>query len=233
MSKLILITRPIEDAKKIEADIIKMGHKAFIEPLLEIKPHQVSIEDLNAYSGLIFTSRNAVRVFTQLSAIRDIPIYVVGENTRKSARTMGFSKVILAGDTVRELTNALPAGHYWHGRGQDVTMSITQAFEHNYNVIIEEKILYHAEKHSKFSDECFRHIKNQDFDEILFFSARTAEAFVACYRRDFNAERALEGLKQTKALCLSSSMIKCLSEIKWQDIAVADKPNRQSLLTLI
>jgi uroporphyrinogen-III synthase len=233
MGKFILITRPIEDAQEMKENLQAKGYKVFIEPLLKIVPYEVQVPNLKKYTGLIFTSRNAVRVFGKLSNERDMPIYVVGENSAKLAKEIGFTQVESECKTVQSLLDSLTVGHYWHGRGQNITNFVKGAFEANNEIKIDEKILYHAEKSGKLSNDCLKYMENEGFSDVLFFSTRTAEAFIALYRGYIEAGGSLEGLKGTKALCLSTSMVECLSEIEWQDIAVADKPDRQSLLALL
>ncbi len=237
MAGLVLITRPAEDAQEI-ADILKQrGYQTFLEPMLEVVYHRVSLPDLNQYKALIFTSRNAVRAFTKLSNRRDIKIHTVGSMTAELAKEHGFSDIVDANSDVEGLIELLvrdgEKGSYWYGRGEEVARSLQNEKLALENITIDENIIYSIDNKRSFSDELVRHIHNKSFSHVLFFSTRTSQVFVENLENTIGTDGQNEYFKGTKALCIGTPMIRYLSEIQWENCLVAEQPNRQALLALL
>ena len=57
----ILITRPLEDSKKLILMLHSMNHKVSHLPLLQIKKVEIPEIDFSQFNGIIFTSANALK----------------------------------------------------------------------------------------------------------------------------------------------------------------------------
>ncbi len=131
--KLILITRPIEDAESYAVELESEGFKTFTEPMLEVLARDFDVPDLSQYQGLIFTSANAVRIFAAASKERNIEAYCVGQNTTEQARDLGYNILHNAEGGGEELVDLLLKG------GRNVLMEGSDTLlTGNNNVLTEE-----------------------------------------------------------------------------------------------
>lgn len=219
----VLITRPIEEAEDIRQDLMNKNYDVFCEPLLVSHIHDNKIEDVESFEGIIFTSRNGVRAFCQNCENRELPIYCVGDATSSLATESGLKNVQSAGGAAIDLRKIIPRDkRLLYVRGED----ITQEIEADY---ITPYIGYHADKKEEFSDEVKLIIEENGFSHVLFFSKRTADAFVENIQK-YEIER---GLTHTKALCLGTSMVKSVSVLLWAGVEVAKQPDKHSLMALL
>jgi uroporphyrinogen-III synthase len=65
----------------------------------------------------------------------------------------------------------------------------------------------------------------QHVTKILFYSARTAEVFASLVGK--------LDLTGCQALCISQKTAEKLSSLKWKDILIAQKPDEESLFSLL
>lgn len=226
MQKAVLVTRPMEDAGLLAKFLEEKGYKVVCTPFLKVVFHDKLLNDLEHYSGLIFTSRNAVRSFCHNEKNRLLPVYTVGDATQDLALELGFKDVQSASGSVRDLKAILPS----HKADNPLLYICGAHISHDLSAEgIQSETLYRTEKIDKIDKNTFNMIKEGVFSDILFFSTRTAEAFV-----NFILKNQLEqGVAHTKALCLGASMIKSLSVLPWKSVEVAKSPDRESVLALL
>ncbi len=231
---LILITRPIEDAEDYARELQNLRYKTFIEPMLEIVPVDFSPPDLAGYKGLIFTSANAVRIFSETSPQRDIEIYCVGQNTSEQTRKSGYKNVHNAnGDIVQIVPFILSragAGneHFLHIRGEDVARPVDEMFAGS-GVKVETLVVYKAEKVKALSNLCIKKLRVGEISAVTFFSKRTAESFIL----QIDEHDLAGALTSIKALCISSRVLDCVRTRKWGGTYTASQPDRQGMLDMI
>src|SRR5258706_31490 len=103
--KRILVTRAALQAGELAREIEQSGGTPVLFPTIEIRPAKSweecdrSIDRINSYDGLIFTSTNGVQYFCERLSARGRPIgdlrqkiiCVVGEKTRQAATGLGLS----------------------------------------------------------------------------------------------------------------------------------------------
>lgn len=234
MKNVVLITRPEDDAADIAYAVNQKKFLAFCEPFLNIVFEEKKLSDLEKYGALIFTSANGVRAFYQNSDVRNIPAFCVGENTLEEVRKGGFDTYRSARGNIDDLIEMLEGeeidGPYLYIRGKEISKPLVDAVPGKQ---IEEQVLYHTEIPKKMTVNCVGLIKDATFSHVMFFSKRTAETFAALIDKEEAPETLREGLKSTKALCLGDSMIECLSVLPWEDIKVAERPDRDGILDLL
>lgn len=231
MKKKILITRPQPDADLLAKALWEMGYETLIEPMLHIEQLPVAVPDLNDCEGLIFTSANGVRSFRALCDIRDKPVFTVGDKTAADAKQAGFRRVQSAGQTVMDLAQALnkKKGVYVHCRGQDTSHSLKALLSHNKKITINDVVLYKAQKTAFLSESVLKALKNNEISCALFYSRRTANAFVDV----IHDHDCTPYIAHIKALCLADSMIESLSVLPWKEIQLADEPTQEAMFTLL
>lgn len=230
----VLITRPEVDANNFAEDIRQKGYEVSCEAFLNVIYDDISIPDLSQYSSLIFTSINGVRAFCQNTKDRILPVLTVGDKTQVEVRASGFEQTKSASGNVDDLIALLSKEQaekpYLYCRGEHISRPLKEVVT---GVSIEEIILYHTEKQQKISSGCAEIIKAGGFSHVLFFSKRTAESFVDCVLNHQDKEALESGLKSSKALCLGTSMIECVSILPWQEVRVASHSDSEGILALL
>lgn len=226
----VLLTRPRAESEKLAAEVRSRGFEPFIEPMLEIVPLDAALPDLKQFQALIFTSANGVDAFVRLSEARDIPVFTVGNVTGARAASYGFHDINTGSGDLEELNKTLkhadlaPGVPVLHVSGEHTTGNIIIA-----GVPVEQVVAYRADKTLVFSAPCLEMIDAGDFAAALFYSPRTAENFTELV--------AAAGLKNkisaTRALCISEAVVKCLGNLPWQDVQVANTPTRNGMLRLL
>ena len=99
----ILLTRQLEDCHEMILRLKSLGHKVSHLPLLNVEKINYEKINFSEYSGIVFTSANAVK-FLDLSDIsKNINCFCVGKVTEKKARSLGFQNTISAEGNVSNL----------------------------------------------------------------------------------------------------------------------------------
>ncbi|SEK60013.1 uroporphyrinogen-III synthase [Roseovarius nanhaiticus] len=132
MPPTVLITRPEPYGAEFAAALQDLPGEALpviLSPALVIEGRG-ALPDLAPYRWLIFTSRNGVRRYAELSARRDIPAYAVGDATAEEARRIGLRAVSAQGDA-RDLIARIKAdgkpGPMLHLRGEHAAADLARA----------------------------------------------------------------------------------------------------------
>ena len=100
----IWVTRTEPQALATAARLAAMGFGVVVTaPVLEVERIAEARIDLAGIDALVFTSGHAVTAFAALSAVRDLPVFTVGEATADLARQAGFAAVTSADGDVGAL----------------------------------------------------------------------------------------------------------------------------------
>ena len=101
MAKMTLIIRPQPDADRDVALLMRYGVPALASPSMKRMYQTYELPESVNFSGIIFTSRNAVEAITKLDKVNSntdswakLPVFVVGSATATAARDAGFSNII-------------------------------------------------------------------------------------------------------------------------------------------
>jgi uroporphyrinogen-III synthase len=239
----ILVTRPRADAEDLAKLLAGRGHELLLEPLLDISPIAGEPIAANETQAVLFTSANGVRALVarnggDISALRHLPVYSVGDATGRAAREAGFNEVVSASGDVKALaalvaTRVRPdAGPLLHVAASDVAGDLagllgTQGFT------VTRAVLYEAKKAEALSPEAAGALRRGEIPAALFFSPRTATAFVALAA----AADLAPALGRTTAICLSPAVADAIDELpgaaSWRDILTAAEPTQDSLLSAL
>jgi uroporphyrinogen-III synthase len=231
----ILLTRPEPDASETAARLKAGGHEVIVAPLLTIvlAPPPSDLPDPKA---IILTSRNGVRALAtwpQASGWRDLPVFVTGVATARTAREAGFVNVMTAASDAADL-----AGHFMAHIDKDVrpilypaardrTGALTEGLRANgYDVRAVEA--YSAEMARTLGAAAMDAVRRNAVEGVLLYSNRTAAAFRAIVDRYDLAEH----LRMTVLYALSDRVAEPLRGLPgW--LRVAPHPDEESLLDLL
>jgi len=179
----VLITRPMADAVPFAKALNGAGYSAVIEPMIRIRPLSVPDPEftqlMEGVSGLLFTSANGVRAFSERCKTRNLTAWCVGMGSAAAARHAGFSNIETAGGDVEMLSahvrahSSPEAGPLLHVAGShragDLSALLTQAgFE------VRRVVLYQAHARSALTSQTRDALRSGHVDVLTLFSPRTA-----------------------------------------------------------
>lgn len=218
----VLITRPDDPHDPYIARVRALGAEPLSYPLYHIEPLAADI-DLTGIRALVFTSAHGAASFAAQSARRDLPVYAVGPQTAQAARDAGFTIVRHANGTAADMMGLIPddVGAVLYGRGAEIAYPVADTLARRH-IPVREAILYKTAP-----IEPLRPVP--PCDGVLFFSARTVQAFVDCVIK----QGLSHNFAATKALCLGEGMVEFLSPLPWAAIEVARQPDRAGMLALM
>lgn len=230
----LLVTRPVDDAAETAAALRGRGHDVSLSPLFDIqfiKDHDTLPPRMGA---VVFTSRNSVRAFCESHANRNLVAYCVGNATARTAAEVGFKNVHSADGTARELVALIQ--NSWKSDNamllrvaSDTTPDILDRILKDSGFHLDRRMLYTTPAVSRFTVDTHALLRDGKLDGVLFFSPRTATVFC-----DLIVKASLtEACRNLTAWCISPETAKALSDMHFDRIAVAQKPNQTSLLSLI
>jgi uroporphyrinogen-III synthase len=126
---VLLLTRPAAQSARFLAqceEALGAPVEAVIAPVIEIVPHDGLI-DLSPFSGVVFTSENAVAALGRDPEVRGMRAWCVGRRTADAAAEMGFDAASAEGaadDLVALVLRDRPAGTLVHLCGAHVAADV-------------------------------------------------------------------------------------------------------------
>lgn len=228
--RAVLLTRPRPESEKLAGEIAARGFQPVIEPMLDIVPLEFSLPDLKQFAAIAFTSGNGVDIFAQRSAERGLPVHAVGDATAVRAEEAGFSDVRSARGRIEDLNRMLagagfaPGAKILHISGRDVAGDIAAP-----GVAVERVVVYSAEKPENLSDACRGMLDEERLAAAMFFSPRAASTFAGLIEKFGLQQR----LKSVKALCISDSVVKSLSDLPFREKRAASHPDKEGMMALL
>ena len=224
--RTVLVTRPQPVADELAERIRAGGHRAYVAPMMEYVAVAAAFPDLAGYQALIFTSREGVRHFCDMSAARDLPVLAVGDATAAAAAQAGFARIFSAkgnGAAVAALAKEEAPGlglkKILHPCSADTPDDISAALE-SAGVAVVRRPVYKAALTEKFPAEAAAALRAGLVDTVMLFSTRTAVNFVRLLRQN-----GLDGQSpEMEAICISKAVAEPLHALRWRGVRVASKP---------
>ena len=227
---MLVLTRAGADSAKSKGVLEGLGFDVFVEPMFEVVHLRAGALRLQPYGVTIATSRNSVNVIAKLTNERDACILTVGNSTMRRATALGFTNVISAGGTVRDILPCLDA--YQRGtkilyaRGEEVSYNLRGAAE-EMGFEVEEAVLYKVVARKNLSSQCCDLLANGKISGVVFYSTGTAKIFTELsgpYSRL---------LRNVCAYSMSSGVFRVLNAGAWRQILVSRRPTEESLFKLL
>jgi len=236
MAPLALLTRPRPDSEALAALLNKRGVGSLIEPVIEILPLSgAKLPELNDIQALLITSANGVRALVALLApppeARHIPLLVVGPASAEAALKSGFTNVQTAGGNVTALAALVrerldpAAGPILHITGSKVAGDLASELQKS-GFELRRQILYEGRQSVALSHAAHEALRRGKINMVLFFSPRSAHAFVTLVR----AASLESTLARSAAICLSANVAEAAEAAVWRRIRTARKPEQAALL---
>lgn len=230
----LLVTRPEPDAGRTALALEALGIVPILAPLLVATPWDTPLPNPDAYSAIALTSPNGARFFLACNpdvAMREKPVFAVGAATAEIVRNAGFVQIRAAEETLTSLANLIAKTHnggtILHAGGRDLSGDLGAALA-PHAIPVLAITLYAMEQAKALPPALHEAILNGEIAGGLFFSRRTAEAFVRLFTKDD-----AEPLKHDFAcLCISDNCAAPLKENNFLDVRVALHPDHESMMAL-
>lgn len=231
----VLVTRPREEAETLAARLEALGYASVIAPIIVVRSLPDAVVDASGMQALVFTSANGVRALAQArggaDVSRDLPAFAVGSATAAAARAAGFHDVREGGGNVAELARLIAAqcapagGAVLHVSGSTVARDLGGLLATS-GVSVRRAVLYEAAPIERLDDETARLLAEGEIGAALFFSPRTAAAFVKLIR----SSRLAPSLARIAAIALSPAVAEALQPVSFACILTASRPTTDALL---
>lgn len=228
---LLLITRPLEPARRFAATAEAAGFDTILAPMLTIEALPAEPADFADAQAVLLTSGTAAPMLARYVSDRGLPILAVGDATAAAARDAGFGQVTSAAGDVHALAELAKArldpgaGPVVHAAGVkragDLAGSLAAAgFE------ARVAALYEARPATRIPPETARALQAGKIAYAAFFSPQTARAFASLAP----ADGVSEALRGVAAVAISAAVRGPLETLTWRSIATAARPDAAAVL---
>ena len=228
----VLVTRPQPAADEFAEKLRGEGYTAYVAPMMEYVAVPADLTDLADYQALIFTSAQAVQVFSTLSRARSQLVLAVGDTTAAAAGQAGFTNVHSAkgnsGDVaslLKKESAGLGLKKILHLCSADTPDDIGAAVA-SAGVEVIRRPIYKAQLVDHIPDGALAALQSGGIDVVMLFSTRTAENFINLLR-----QRGLGSLSpKLEVICISNAAATPLRELPWRAIRVASQPRMEAIM---
>ena len=227
----IMLTRPIDDSKELILRFKSLGHNVSHLPVITIK--KIDIENINysKYSGIIFTSSNAVKFLETKNIDKTISCFCVGNATETHALKKGFQNVYAAEGNVENLKEIILKyfnknnGKLLYVSGEIVSSNLhKQLIDLDYQV---DRAINYSVEHIKELDQKFIQALKQNMPEIVYvYSQNSAYSLLNIIKK----YELVDYWMNTNLMCLGEKTSSALNKIKWKKIFIFNPGEEEFLL---
>lgn len=235
----VLVTRPAPENLTTAASLAARGFDVLLSPMLIYQALPLRDDPEARYSGTIVTSANALRAVAGhplVARLIRLPLFAVGQQTARSAKELGFAKIVEAGGHALSLRDSVMAhdatatakAPWLYLAAADVSRDLAAELRAR-NVPVATRQVYRMAMAQSFPAEVVDALARQEVEVVLHYSRRSAEAFIAAARQA-GLEISALALPQC---CLSERIAQALREAGSSRVAVASEPREEALLTVL
>lgn len=202
--KRILITRAKPQVKVFIDQIEAAGGVALTTPLLEIRANDSNekeikrtLECLNEYDCIVFTSTNGVSIFKDYlnkwgihySSLNHLVAASVGRKTSKQMESLGLSVTVIPEEYIAEkltesITDNLPTNsRILVVRGNLARPVLVTGLKQN-GFHVKDLVVYETIHNMKEAERLRHYVLNQELDYITFTSSSTVDSFMSVLKQD-------------------------------------------------
>ena len=227
----ILLTRPLEDIQELILKFQGLGHVVSHMPVIKIEKVNYKSINFSEFSGIIFTSSNAIKHLDIRLIDKNQICFCVGSATEKKARSVGFQNVISTDGNVSNLKELIlqnfnhSSGKLLYISGEVIINDLDQdLISSGYDV---KRIINYTAKSVENLDEKFIEKLKLKMPEIVYiYSQNSAMSFLNLIKN-----YQLDNLwMSTNLMCISEKTSNVLNEIKWKKIFLFNPGEEEFLL---
>ena len=200
-------------------------------PVIKIEKVNYKSINFSEFSGIIFTSSNAIKYLDTRLIDKNKICFCVGSATEKKARSVGFQNVISADGNVSNLKELIlqnfnpSSGKLLYISGEVITNDLDQDLISNgYDV---KRIINYTARSIENLDEKFIEKLKLKMPEIVYiYSQNSALSFLRLVK-NYNLS---DFWMYTNLMCISEKTSSILNEIKWKKIFIFSPGEEEFLL---
>ena len=227
----ILLTRPLEDIQELILKFQQLGHVVSHMPVIKIEKINYKSINFSEFSGIIFTSSNAIKHLDTRSIDKNKICFCVGSATEKRARSVGFQNVISTDGNVSNLKELIlqnfnhSSGKLLYISGEVITNDLDQDLISNgYDV---KRIINYTAKSVENLDEKFIEKLKLKMPEIVYIYSQNSALNFLRLVKNYNLS---DFWMDTNLMCISEKTSSILNEIKWKKIFIFSPGEEEFLL---
>ncbi len=233
----VLVTRPEPDSLKLVGLLEQHGHEALAAPLSSFVSLGLEAEALEGITGLVATSRNALRALVgsdALAAARNRTVFAVGGATADEARRMGFSRVVKGPGTAADLGPLIaslvdPAEEMLLYLAGDRLAHDLAGELQELGVRVDSRVVYRMEHARALPLHAVTAIGAHEIDAVVLMSQQAAHTWT----RLVAAHHLQEPVRDMLHLCLSDAVARRLAPLGGVEIEAAVRPTLEEMLALV
>ncbi|MBN9316588.1 MAG: uroporphyrinogen-III synthase [Devosia sp.] len=230
----MLVTRPEPDASDTAARLEALEITPVIAPLLVFEPLPVDLPEPASVAAVALTSANALRALEARGAVeryRHLPAYTVGDRTADMAEALGFAMVTSASgafaDLAEVLVHARIDGPIFYPCGREVSADLGRSLAPFGRQVLAVPV-YAMNPPAELHAGVAAALAAGEIDAALFYSRRTAEAFVRLTANLLDRpQRARLGV-----LCMSEAVAEPLLDAHFVRVGLAERPDEEAMMGL-
>ena len=227
----ILLTRPLDDCKELILRFKSLGHKVSHLPVIKIQNVNYDKVNINEFSGIIFTSANAIKNLNTSDINKKINCFCVGSSTENVAKQNGFQNIFCAEGNVNNLKEVIlqnfdnRAGNLLYVSGEIVASNLDKdLISEGYKV--RRIINYSVLPVEEIGEEFINNLKSSIPDMVYVYSENSAKNYLNLLKK-YNL---LDYWMNTNLMCLGEKTSSVLNEIKWKKIFLFNSGEEEFLL---
>ena len=227
----ILLTRPLEDIQELILKFQELGHVVSHMPVIKIEKVNYKSINFSEFSGIIFTSSNAIKHLDTRIIDKNKICFCVGSATEKKARSVGFQNVISADGNVSNLKELIlqnfnpSSGKLLYVSGEVTTNDLDQDLISN-GYDVKRIINYTARSIENLDEKFIEKLKQKMPDIVYVYSQNSALSFLKLIK-NYNLS---DFWMNTNLMCISEKTSSILNEIKWKKIFIFSSGEEEFLL---
>ena len=227
----ILLTRPLEDIQELILKFQVLGHVVSHMPVIKIEKVNYKSINFSEFSGIIFTSSNAIKYLDTRIIDKNKICFCVGSATEKKARSVGFQNVISTDGNVSNLKELIlqnfnpSSGKLLYVSGEVTTNDLDQDLISN-GYDVKRIINYIARSIENLDEKFIEKLKQKMPDIVYVYSQNSALSFLKLIK-NYNLS---DFWMNTNLMCISEKTSSILNEIKWKKIFIFSPGEEEFLL---
>lgn len=217
----------------MQALLVTRGVNSIVAPVMEIQPEPLPQIIPEGVDALLLSSRHAAHMLSMLpEAMRQLPVFCVGEATAEAARASSATQVQAGDEDMLALLPRLVAamggsGHLYYLAGNEVRVPVAELLPAQ-GIRVSQHVAYRAEAASQLTPELVEALQTKRVTGVSFFSPRSATI-----ARALLAQHGLPELSGTiDAYCLSLAVAEAAG-MDWRRIKSCARPRREDMIDLI
>ena len=227
----ILLTKPLDDCKELIIRFKSLGHKVSHLPVIKIQNVNYDKVNINEFSGIIFTSANAIKKLNTSDINKKINCFCVGSSTENVAKQNGFQNIFCAEGNVNNLKEVIlqnfdnSSGNLLYVSGEIVSSNLDKdLISEGYKV--RRIINYSVLPVEEIGEEFINNLKSSIPDMVYVYSENSAKNYLNLLKK-YNL---LDYWMNTNLMCLGEKTSSVLNEIKWKKIFLFNSGEEEFLL---